>query len=95
MTQPFVVSSNPVLPSDVPEGVKAKFTFGTGSGPDMFAETLPATFGGYLPEALARGVYKIAPLPQVVNCKGLDGIQEALEIIKGGVSAVKLIVENV
>ncbi|RKU47566.1 hypothetical protein DL546_006956 [Coniochaeta pulveracea] len=92
----FVASSNPVSPSDVPEGVEAKFTFGTGSGAEMFAETLPATFGGFLPEALERGVYKIAPPPRVVNRKGLEGIQEALDIIMkaGGVSATKLVVER-
>ncbi|OIW22669.1 GroES-like protein [Coniochaeta ligniaria NRRL 30616] len=89
-----LVSSNPVAPNDVPEGVEAKFTFGTGSGPDLFAETLPATFGGYLPEALAKGVYKIAPPSQVVNRQGLEGIQEALDLIKGGVSATKLVVER-
>lgn len=90
-----MASSNPVTPTDVPEGVEAKFTFSTGTGADMFAEALPATFGGFLPEALAKGVYKIAPPPQVVNNKGLDGIQEALDIMKAGkVSAAKLVVER-
>jgi NADPH:quinone reductase-like Zn-dependent oxidoreductase len=90
----FVVSSNPVVPTDVPEGVRAKFTFGTGIGADAFAETLPATFGGYLPQALATGVYKIAPPPRVVNKRGLEGIQEALDLMKKGVSATKLVVER-
>ncbi|KAK7985463.1 chaperonin 10-like protein [Apiospora saccharicola] len=90
----FVASSNPIAPTDIPEGVEAKFTFGTGTGAEAFAETLPATFGGYLPEALATGVYKIAPPPQVVNRKGLDGIQEALDTIKARISAVKLVVER-
>lgn len=90
----MVASSNPVVPGDVPEGVEAKFTFGSGIGPEAFAETLPATFGGYLVEALAKGVYKIAPPPQVVNSKGIDGIQEALDQLKAGVSAVKLVVER-
>ncbi|CAN8105388.1 unnamed protein product [Discula destructiva] len=92
--QPLVVSSNPVAPSDVPDGVKAKFTFGTGIGPEAFAETLPATFGGYLPQALAKGVYKIAPPSQIVNSRGLEGVQEALDIIKGGASATKLVVQQ-
>ncbi|KAK3330758.1 chaperonin 10-like protein [Apodospora peruviana] len=97
----FVVSSNPVLPGDIPDGdggVEAKFTHveakSTGVGADVFAETLRATFGGYLLEALEKGVYKIAPPPQVVNRKGLEGIQEAVDIIKGGVSATKLVVER-
>ncbi|KAK7914223.1 hypothetical protein PG985_011926 [Apiospora marii] len=88
----FVASSNPIAPNDIPEGVEAKFTFGNGTGAEIFAETLPATFGRYLPEALAAGVYKIAPPPQVVNRKGLEGIQEALDALKDGVSAVKLVV---
>lgn len=40
--------------------------------------------GIYLPEALAKGVYKIAPPPRVVNRKGLEGVQEALDLIKAG-----------
>lgn len=90
----MVVSSNPVAPEDVPAGVEAKFTFGSGIGPEAFAETLPATFGGYLTEALTKGVYKIAPPPHNVNSKGLDGIQEALDVLKAGVSASKLVVER-
>jgi hypothetical protein len=92
--QLLVVSSNPVFPKDVPEGVQAKFTFGSGTGPDAFAETLPATFAGYLVDALASGVYKVAPPPKVVNSKSVEGIQEAMDIIKGGVSATKLVVER-
>ena len=88
----FVASSNPVMPGDAPEGVEAKMTFGTG-GADMFKETLPVTFGGFLIEALAKGVYKVAPPPEVVPTKGLEGIQEALDILKKGVSAKKLVVE--
>ncbi|KAI1502209.1 GroES-like protein [Biscogniauxia marginata] len=88
----FVASSNPVNPEDVPEGVEAKMTFGTG-GIEAFSETLPVTFGGFLPEALAKGKYKIAPPPQVVSKKGLDGIQEALDLLKKGISSKKLVVE--
>ena len=88
----FVASSNPVMPGDAPEGVEAKMTFGTG-GADMFKETLPVTFGGFLIEALPKGVYKVAPPPEVVPTKGLEGIQEALDILKKGVSAKKLVVE--
>ncbi|KAI1137502.1 GroES-like protein [Hypoxylon sp. FL0543] len=88
----FVASSNPVNPEDVPEGVEAKMAFGTG-GADMFKEILPATFGGFLVEALERGAYKVAPPPEVVSKKGLDGIQEALDLLKKGTSAKKLVVE--
>lgn len=92
--QLFVASSNPIAPTDAPEGVEAKFTFGTGIGAEAFAETLPATFGGYLPAALAAGVYQIAPPPRVVNRNGLEGIQEALNAMKAGISAAKLVVER-
>ncbi|KAI1647471.1 GroES-like protein [Daldinia loculata] len=90
--KPFVASTNPVVPEDVPEGVTAKFTFGTG-GDDPFAETRPVTFGGYFRDALHKGVYKVAPAPEVVSRKGLDGIQGALDIFKKGVSSKKLVVE--
>ncbi|KAI0019952.1 GroES-like protein [Xylariomycetidae sp. FL0641] len=90
----LVASSNPVAPADVPDGVEAKFTFGTGSGAELFAETLPVTFGGYLVDALAHGAYKVAPPPRVVNRRGLDGVQEALDLIKRGASATKLVVER-
>jgi hypothetical protein len=88
----FVVSANPVQPGDAPEGVDAKWTFG-GSGTKAFKEIYPITFGGFLAEALAEGVYKIAPLPEVVPTKGLEGIQEALDVLKKGVSAKKMVVE--
>ncbi|KAI1779061.1 hypothetical protein F4818DRAFT_455261 [Hypoxylon cercidicola] len=61
---------------------------------DRFKEILPVTFGGFLPEVLARGLYKIAPRPEVISTKGLEGIQEALDILKRGVSAKKLVVEG-
>ncbi|KAK5136319.1 hypothetical protein LTR08_003692 [Meristemomyces frigidus] len=51
----FVSSSNPVMPGDCPEGVVAKMAYGTG-GPDGFKPALPATFGGYLIEALHKGI---------------------------------------
>ncbi|KAI1379254.1 GroES-like protein [Hypoxylon crocopeplum] len=63
-------------------------------GVDMFKETLPATFGEFLTEALTKGLYTIAPMPEVMLAKGLEGIQEALNILKKGVSAKKLVVES-
>ena len=50
--------------------------------PDCWFETTLATFGGYLPEALSKGAYKVAPPPLVVNKKGLEGIQEAVDIMR-------------
>ena len=63
--------------------------------PDCWFETTTATFGGYLPEALARGDYKVAPPPLVVNRNGLEGIQEAIDLMKkDNISAIKLVVER-
>lgn len=88
----FVASSNPIMPGDAPEGVRAKFTFGTG-GLNDFRSTIPVTFGGFLPDALAKGVYRVAPPPRVIATKGLEGVQEALDILKKGTSATKVVVE--
>ncbi|KAI1764370.1 GroES-like protein [Hypoxylon sp. FL1150] len=87
--KPSVSSSVPIKPGYAPEGVNAKMVFGK-----SFDETLPVTFGGYMVEALAKGVYKIAPSPKIVSTKGVEGIQEALDILKKGVSAQKLVVEG-
>ena len=38
-------------------------------------------------------VYKVALPPEVVPAKGLEGIQDALDILTKGVSATKLVVE--
>lgn len=47
--------------------------------PDCWLETAHATYGGYLPEALAKGIYKVAPPPLVINRKGLEGLQEGID----------------
>ena len=88
----FVATTNPVPEGAAPEGVVAKWLFGTG-GAELYRESTPATFGGFLPDALAVGVYKVAPVPEVVPTKGLEGIQEALDILKKGVSAKKIVIE--
>ncbi|KAI1101894.1 hypothetical protein F4804DRAFT_354214 [Jackrogersella minutella] len=88
----FVASSNPVQSGDAPDDIEAKMVFGTG-GVDMFQKTLPAAFNEYLVEALEMGVYKVAPPPEVVSTKGLEGVQEALDILKKGVSGQRLAVE--
>ncbi|KAF7136708.1 hypothetical protein CNMCM5793_006026 [Aspergillus hiratsukae] len=84
------VASNPVPEGVAPEGVDAKMIFASG-GAVIYHETNPATFAGYLPDALAKGVYKVAPRPEIVPTKGLNGIQEALDLLKKGVSAKKLV----
>ncbi|TQB68268.1 hypothetical protein MPDQ_003734 [Monascus purpureus] len=92
MQKLFVSSSNPVMPGDAPEGVEAKMAYDT-SGTDGLKAALPATFGGYLLEALAKDMYKVAPPPEMVNKKGVDGIQEALDRLRNGISAKKIAVE--
>ena len=35
-----------------------------------------------MPKAVAKGAYKVAPTPLVVNRKGLNGIQEAIDLLR-------------
>ncbi|CAI7644692.1 unnamed protein product [Penicillium viridicatum] len=86
-----VAASNPVPEATVPEGVEAKMIFASG-GAVIYYEINKATFAGYLPEALAQGTYQVAPAPEIVSTKGLEGIQEALDLLRKGVSAKKLVV---
>ncbi|KAL4916577.1 hypothetical protein BDW62DRAFT_211840 [Aspergillus aurantiobrunneus] len=86
-----VASSNPIMPGDTPEGVEAKFTF-SDAGAEGMKETLAATFGGFLLEALDRVLYKVAPAPEVVSREGLEGIPKALDVLKNGVSASKVVI---
>jgi NADPH:quinone reductase-like Zn-dependent oxidoreductase len=69
-------------------GVSSKFIWGS----DLMAnEVGSAIYEDFLPVALAEGKYIAAPEPQVVG-KGLEHIQEALQINKDGVSAKKVVV---
>ncbi|KAG2420667.1 hypothetical protein HFD88_000280 [Aspergillus terreus] len=85
-----VAASNPIPDGVAPADIEAKMIFATG-GAVIYHETSPATFAGYLPEALALGLYQVAPTPQIVPTKGLEGIQEALTLLKRGISAKKLV----
>ena len=89
----FVASTNPVTEGAAPEGVEAKFLLDSSGGSLFWRETNAATFGGFFPEALAKGRYRVAPAAEVVPTKGLDGIQEALDMLRKGVSAKKIVVE--
>ncbi|KAL2826397.1 chaperonin 10-like protein [Aspergillus cavernicola] len=88
----LVASSNPIMPGDAPEGVEAKFTLG---GLEEMRDSLSASWGGFLAEALKAGKYQVAPSVEVVPTKGLEGIQEALDLWKKGVSAKKLVIEAI
>jgi hypothetical protein len=68
--------------------VGTKFIFGS----DLMAnEVSRAIYEGFLPAALAESKHIAAPEPQVVG-KGLEYIQEALDVQKRGVSAKKVVV---
>lgn len=85
----FVALANPP-PKDLvlPEGVSTKFIFASDLKDN---EVSQAIYVDFLPKALATGTYTCAPDPEVVG-KGLENIQPALEILKKGVSAKKLVV---
>lgn len=69
-------------------GIGCKFIWGGTLIHNGLGKTLYADF---LPEALAQGVYVTAPDSIVVG-KGLEHIQTALELLKKGVSAKKVVV---
>ncbi len=57
----------------------------------MNNEVGPAIFVDFLPQALAAGRYTAAPDPQVAG-SGLASIQAGLDLLRGGVSATKVVV---
>lgn len=70
------------------KGIQYKFIWGD----DLMAnEVGSAIYEHFLPEALAAGKYMAAPEPHVVG-HGLEHIQEALDLVKQGVSAKKVVV---
>lgn len=71
----------------MPEGIQTKFV--EELRPDV--ELASAVFHDFLPGALADGKYKIAPESQVVG-EGLEALQGAMDTLKAGVSAKKIVV---
>ena len=69
-------------------GVETKYVEGAELGRN---EVSKVVYEDFLPRALGEGLYIAAPEPQVVG-KGLEHIQEALDIHKKGVSAKKIVV---
>jgi NADPH:quinone reductase-like Zn-dependent oxidoreductase len=70
------------------KGVKTKFIFGSTL---VSNEVSRVIYDEFLPDALAQGSFIAAPKPLVVG-KGLEHIQEALDLHMKGVSAKKVVV---
>ncbi|KAI2627293.1 GroES-like protein [Hypomontagnella submonticulosa] len=87
----FVACANAAPEGAVPQGVQATFVYDT-NPKGFYYDTCSVLFADFLPRALASGEYKVAPTPEVVPTRGVAGIQEALDIVKKGVSAKKIIV---
>ena len=75
------------VPEKLPEGVTAKFILSS----ELDNGLAEAVYGTFLPKALKEGEYVCAPEPMVIG-KGLESIQEALDVQKKGVSARKVVV---
>lgn len=88
----FVAIPGPVPEDIVPDGVRAKGLYQSNTTGDPYGEIGPVVFEDFLPKALKRGSYKVAPEPMVMETKGLKGIQEGLDILRKGVSAKKVVV---
>ncbi|WP_245635874.1 zinc-binding alcohol dehydrogenase family protein [Herbiconiux solani] len=69
-------------------GIRARYVWGSSL---MTNEVGPMLWGEYLPAALAEGRYVCAPEAEVVG-EGLEAIQPALDRLRAGVSARKLVV---
>ncbi|KAL1640445.1 hypothetical protein SLS58_006943 [Diplodia intermedia] len=86
------ISSVRFLPEELkgklPEGVECGWMWGSMSGKTAVG---PVVFEQFLPKALEDGRVKCMPRPEVVG-EGLENLQKAFDILKGGVSAKKLVV---
>jgi NADPH:quinone reductase-like Zn-dependent oxidoreductase len=69
-------------------GIRARFVWGSSL---MHNEVGPMLWGEYLPAALADGRFLPSPAPEVVG-HGLEHVQAALDVLRRGVSARKIVV---
>ncbi|MFD1713149.1 hypothetical protein ACFSBZ_01585 [Amnibacterium flavum] len=84
-----LVASNAVLQARCARhGIRARFVWGSTL---MNNEVGPMLWERFLPGALAEGRYLALPEPQVVG-SGLEQLQPALDLLRAGVSARKLVV---
>ncbi|MCJ1370447.1 hypothetical protein MMC20_001660 [Loxospora ochrophaea] len=77
------------LPEKIPDGIRAEFI----AVWPVFKQSAfsKEIFNGFLPQALAEGKYVAAPDPHVVG-KGLECVQDAIDLWRKGVSATKMVV---
>lgn len=71
----------------IPEGIEAKFVMPLEADRDLAS----SVFNDYLPGALADGSFIPAPTPKVAGT-GLEAIQGAMDMLREGVSAKKIVV---
>ncbi|KAL1893589.1 hypothetical protein Sste5346_006420 [Sporothrix stenoceras] len=87
--RPFLALTMVMPAEGVPEGVEGKFIAGVHDDPDFSLKFLGAD--GYIPRALAAGTHKIAPEARIAG-HGLEAVQGAMDTLKAGVSATKVVV---
>jgi len=75
-------------PEEQPVNVEATHIFGTALRED---EVGPMIYRDFLPHALATGSFVAAPAARIVG-SGLEALQDALQALKNGVSAAKIVV---
>lgn len=74
--------------ADLPEGVEARHIAGTSLKDDAVG---PMIYRDFLPQALENGSFVSAPPAKIVG-HGLEALQGALQVLKAGVSATKVVV---
>ncbi|KAJ5573446.1 oxidoreductase [Penicillium hispanicum] len=82
----LVITTTPPQEGVVPDGVRAKMIFG------FEQEDTRAVWEEFLPRALEKRAFLVAPEPWVMDTKGIDGIQEGFDALRKGVSAKKIVV---
>ncbi|KAF2638575.1 GroES-like protein [Massarina eburnea CBS 473.64] len=77
-------------PQDMPEGIEGEMVYA-----ELIAaakEAHETIWGGWLEQAMEKGTAKALPPAKVVG-KGLESLQDAMEVQKNGVSFQKIVVE--
>ncbi|CAG7956483.1 unnamed protein product [Penicillium salamii] len=85
-----LLTTSPVPSVGLPEGVEGVFVNGLAPGL-INLDVGDAVWRKYLPEALANGSFVAKPDPFVL--KGLESVQEGVDLLKKGVSARKIVIE--